>query len=109
MNLTGLQVAQARHDALEQQMWDSVTWTFKIKPDGPYKEGRIIAEWPGGNGRLERIFNTRDARKMTMFEWIAYNQSAMIEDILTRLENKYGNGPVRAPRETDSSSPRLPS
>lgn len=78
--------------ALESFVWDKVTWTFKVTPqsDG-FKEGRIKAEWPGSSlmDGYTRIFNTRDAKKMTEWEWIAYNQQQMIKDIVVKLEVKY--------------------
>jgi hypothetical protein len=77
--------------ALEQFVWDKVTWTFTIKPDGEFKEGRIRAEWPGSGlaDGFTTIFNTRDAEKMTMFEWIQFNQEDHIKNIIKKLEVKY--------------------
>lgn len=77
--------------ALQRYAWDKVSWTFKIIPDGADKECRIIAEW-GSKGPFERyelICNTRDAQKMSTFEWLHFNQQKIISDIIKKFEVKF--------------------
>lgn len=91
--------------ALTDYVWQHVAWKFEITPSRGGKEGKITAKWPG-HDPYTRIFNTADIKKMTMFEWIQFNQQQMIKDIMIRLEAQYGSN-LPTTRKTDSSPPRL--